>query len=212
MNLRRTGITDTEVLAAMERVPREIFLPANFHDQAYEDQAMPIGQGQTISQPQIVALMTEALKLNKSHKVLEIGTGSGYQTAVLAHLCRRVYTIERFRSLSQEAEARLQSLRLHNVTFRVGDGHSGWPEQAPFQRIIVTAAAEDIPRALIDQLEIDGIMIIPVGAEGRDQILVSVVKSADGIHCSNLANVRFVPLVEGATGEQGMGSHSGHAG
>jgi len=202
MNLRRAGITSTEVLSAIEKVPRELFLPASFHDQAYEDQALPIGQGQTISQPQIVALMTEALKIEKNQKVLEIGTGSGYQTAVLAHLSRRVYSIERFRSLSQSAEARLQELRLHNVTLRVGDGHKGWPEQAPFDRIIVTAAAKEIPESLVNQLAPDGIMVIPVGEDANEQILVKVVKSEGGISCSHLADVRFVPLVKGTLPDQ----------
>ncbi len=202
MNLRRAGIADTEVLGAIERVPREMFVPDSFHDQAYEDQALPIAQGQTISQPQVVAMMTEALRVDKTQKVLEIGTGSGYQTAVLAHLARRVYTIERFGSLSNAAEARMQELRLHNVTFRVADGHKGWPEQAPFERIIVTAAADEIPPMLIDQLAVDGIMVIPVGADVGEQILVKVIKSKDGIACSHLADVRFVPLVSGPLPEQ----------
>ena len=202
MNLRRAGVADTNVLSAIEKVPREHFLPKSFHDQAYEDQALPIGQGQTISQPQIVAMMTEALKIGRNQKVLEIGTGSGYQTAVLAQLARRVYSIERFRSLSQSAEKVLQGLRVHNVTLRVGDGHKGWPEQAPFERIIVTAAADEIPESLVQQLAPEGIMVIPVGAEAGEQILVRVVKSDGGIACQHLADVRFVPLVKGAIPEQ----------
>jgi protein-L-isoaspartate(D-aspartate) O-methyltransferase len=202
MSLRRAGITQTEVLAAIERVPREMFLPPSFHDQAYEDQALPIGQGQTISQPQIVATMTEGLSVGKSQKVLEIGTGSGYQTAVLAHLSRRVYTIERFRSLSRAAEERLQALRMHNVTYRVGDGHKGWPEQAPFERIIVTAAAAEMPQALVDQLAPDGVMVIPIGAESGEQILVRVAKIAGEIACMHLGDVRFVPLVPGTLPEE----------
>ena len=198
MNLRRAGVADTNVLSAIEKVPREHFLPKSFHDQAYEDQALPIGQGQTISQPQIVAMMTEALKIGRNQKVLEIGTGSGYQTAVLAQLARRVYSIERFRSLSQSAEKVLQGLRVHNVTLRVGDGYKGWPEQAPFERIIVTAAADEIPESLVQQLAPEGIMVIPVGAEAGEQILVRVVKSDGGIACQHLADVRFVPLVKGA--------------
>ena len=201
MNLRRAGITDTDVLSAIEKVPREMFLPGSFHDQAYEDQALPIGQGQTISQPQIVALMTEALRVGRTQKVLEIGTGSGYQTAVLAHLSRRVYSIERFRSLSRSAEARLQELRLHNVTLRVADGHKGWPEQAPFERIIVTAAADEIPQSLVEQLAPEGIMVIPVGADAGEQILVRVIKAESGIACSHLADVRFVPMIRGALPE-----------
>lgn len=201
MNLRRAGITDTEVLAAIERIPREAFVPSSFHDQAYEDQALPIGQGQTISQPQIVALMTEALQVKKTHKVLEIGTGSGYQTAVLSRLARRVYTIERFRSLSREAEQRFHDLRLHNITMQVSDGSKGWREQAPFDRIIVTAAAEEIPQILVDQLSDDGIMVIPVGADLGEQILIRLSKGPDGIKCEHLADVRFVPLISGALPE-----------
>ena len=172
MSLRRAGITDTRVLAALERVPREKFVLPHFHDQAYEDQALPIAQGQTISQPQIVALMTEALQVEKSHKVLEIGTGSGYQAAVLSRLARRVYTIERFQSLLKEAEARFHELRIHNITSKVADGAKGWKEQAPFDRIIVTAAADGVPQVLVDQLGDGGVMVVPVGAERGDQVLL----------------------------------------
>lgn len=212
MNLRRAGITRTDVLAAIERIPRELFLPASFHDQAYEDQALPIGQGQTISQPQIVAMMTEGLDVSRNQKVLEIGTGSGYQSAVLAHLSRRVYTIERHRSLSQTAEERLQALRIHNVTFRVGDGHKGWPEQAPFERIIVTAAASEMPQILVDQLAPEGVMVVPIGADGGEQILVRVVKTEGTISCRPLANVRFVPLVAGTLPDQDKVAPAMHAG
>ena len=201
MNLRRAGVTDTGVLAAIERIPREAFVLPHFHDQAYEDQALPIAQGQTISQPHIVAMMTEALQLKKTHKVLEIGTGSGYQAAVLAKLARRVYTVERFKSLLKEAESRFHQLRLHNITSKVGDGSKGWPEQAPFDRIIVTAAAEDIPQTLVDQLAVGGVMVLPVGPDRGDQVLIRLRKNEDGIECDHLADVRFVPLVGGALPE-----------
>ena len=202
MSLRRAGITDTRVLAALERVPREHFVLPHFHDQAYEDQALPIAQGQTISQPQIVALMTEALQVGKMHKVLEIGTGSGYQAAVLSRLARRVYTIERFASLLKEAEARFHELRIHNITSKVADGAKGWKEQAPFDRIIVTAAADSVPQILIDQLAEGGIMVVPVGAERGDQVLLRLTKTPDGLHQEILTEVRFVPLVGGALPEE----------
>ena len=202
MSLRRAGITDTRVLAALERIPRENFVLPHFHDQAYEDQALPIAQGQTISQPQIVALMTEALQVEKTHKVLEIGTGSGYQAAVLSRLARRVYTIERFASLLKEAEARFHELRIHNITSKVADGAKGWKEQAPFDRIIVTAAADGVPQILVDQLAEGGIMVVPVGAERGDQVLLRLTKQPDGLHQEILTEVRFVPLVGGAPPEE----------
>lgn len=204
MNLRRAGITDTRVLAALERIPREDFVLPHFHDQAYEDQALPIAQGQTISQPQIVALMTEALQVEKSHKVLEIGTGSGYQAAVLSRLARRVYTIERFASLLKEAEARFHALRIHNITSKVADGGKGWKEQAPFERIIVTAAADGVPQTLLDQLAEGGIMVVPVGAERGDQVLLRLTKTAEGVKQEVLTEVRFVPLVGGALPEEDL--------
>ena len=145
MELRRHGITDTTVLSALERIPREAFVPAAFQDQAYENIALPIHQGQTISQPLVVAFMTEALKVGPRMKVLEVGTGSGYQAAVLSQLCRRVYTIERYRSLLRDAERQFQDLRLPNITTKFADGYLGWPEQAPFDRILVTAAAPEMP-------------------------------------------------------------------
>ncbi len=204
MNLRRAGITDTRVLAALERIPREAFVLPHFHDQAYEDQALPIAQGQTISQPQIVALMTEALQIEKSHKVLEIGTGSGYQAAVLSRLARRVYTIERFASLLKEAEARFHALRIHNITSKVADGAKGWKEQAPFDRIIVTAAADGVPQALLDQLAEGGIMVVPVGAERGDQVLLRLTKTPEGVRQEVLTEVRFVPLVGGALPDEDL--------
>ena len=205
MLLRRSGITDTAVLAAIERIPREEFLPESFHDQAYEDKALPIGQGQTISQPQIVALMTQALEVTNRHKVLEIGTGSGYQTAVLSRLARRVYTIERHRPLLQEAEKRLTHLQLHNITAIAGDGMKGWPAQAPFDRIIVTAAAAELPQTLLAQLAVGGIMVLPIGPERGDQELIKVRRTEAGLETEKLCDVRFVPLLPGVPQERASG-------
>jgi protein-L-isoaspartate(D-aspartate) O-methyltransferase len=197
MRLRRAGISDTDVLSAIERIPREAFVPDSFLDQAYEDQTLPIGHGQTLSQPRVVALMTQALEIDRRIKVLEIGTGSGYQAAVLSRLCRRLYTIERHRELQRAAERRFQELRLHNITARLGDGAKGWPEQAPFARIMVTAAAAGIPESLVDQLAPGGIMVVPVGRPGADQTLLRVTRDEDGFHEEVLGGVRFVPLLEG---------------
>ena len=197
MELRGAGITDARVLGAIERVPREVFVPAAFKDQAYENVALPIGHGQTISQPLVVALMTEALEIGERHKVLEVGTGSGYQTAVLARLCRRVFTIERHRVLLKEAEQRFAELKLRNVTTRFGDGTKGWPEQAPFDRILVTAAAPDLPRKLLDNLAPDGILVAPVGEERRDQQLLRLRRKDGETVTEELGGVRFVPLVAG---------------
>ncbi len=202
MALRRSGVTDTGVLAAVERIPRENFVPDSFHDQAYEDKALPIGQGQTISQPQIVALMTQALALTPRHKVLEIGTGSGYQTAVLARLARRVYTIERHQALLREAEARFAALRINNITSIAGDGMKGWPAQAPFDRIIVTAAAPELPEILLDQLAVGAIMVLPLGPERGDQELFKLRKTEGGIETEKLCDVRFVPLLPGLPQER----------
>jgi protein-L-isoaspartate(D-aspartate) O-methyltransferase len=197
MELRGQGISDARVLGAIERVPREVFLPAPFKDQAYENVALPIGQGQTISQPLIVALMTEALEVNERHKVLEIGTGSGYQTAVLARLCRRVFTIERHRGLLEEAEKRFTALRLYNVTSRLGCGTKGWPEQAPFDRIILTAAAPAVPASLLEGLAEGGVFVTPLGAERRDQHLVRIRRRDGSCFSEELGPVRFVPLIKG---------------
>jgi protein-L-isoaspartate(D-aspartate) O-methyltransferase len=194
--LREVGITDDNVLAAIERIPRHLFVPATFQDHAYDNTALPIGHGQTVSQPQIVAMMTAALDLNHRCKVLEIGTGSGYQTAVLARLCRRVFTMERHPELLVGAEALFKTLRVHNVTSLAGDGHLGWPDHAPFDRIIVTAAAEDeAPPALIEQLGPNGIMVIPVARSAIDQRLLRLVRQPDGVSVTDLGGVRFVPLV-----------------
>lgn len=201
MELRSQGITDTRVLAAIERVPREIFVAAAFQDQAYENIALPIESGQTISQPYVVAAMTEALEVGERMKVLEIGTGSGYQAAVLSHLCRRLYTIERHRELLQGAEKRFAQLKLRNVVTKWGDGTKGWPEQAPFDRIIVTAASRDAPQALLDQLAVGGIMVIPLAANGRDQELVKIKRDARGYSRESFMPVRFVPLIPDAPEE-----------
>jgi protein-L-isoaspartate(D-aspartate) O-methyltransferase len=197
MELRREGISDQRVLSAIERVPRELFVPPTFADQAWENVALPIGHGQTVSQPLVVAHMTELLEVGERHKVFEIGTGSGYQTAVLARLCRRVFSIERFRPLLREAERRLAELRLHNVTCRFGDGTKGWPEQAPFDRIIVTAAAPELPAILAESLAVGGILVAPVGEDRRDQYLQRIRRGADGFTTETFGAVRFVPLVAG---------------
>jgi protein-L-isoaspartate(D-aspartate) O-methyltransferase len=204
MSLRHSGITDTRVLAAIERIPREAFVPMPFQDQAYEDRALPIGHGQTVSQPQIVATMTQALELKPTHKALEIGTGSGYQAAVLSRLARRVYSIERHRALLAEAEARFLELRLMNIHCRCGDGGLGWPEQAPFDRIILTAAAPERPKALLEQLKVGGIMVLPIGPDRGDQELMRIRRTERGFDEGKLADVRFVPLVAGIT-ENGEG-------
>lgn len=201
LELRHCGIADLRVLNAIERVPREIFVPPAFAHQAWENVALPIDCGQTISQPEVVARMTEALELDDRMRVLEIGTGSGYQTAVLSHLCRRVYTIERHRELLQQAESRLAALRRRNVTARPGDGALGWPEQAPFERILVTAAAIDIPPKLSTQLAVDGIMVVPIGDDPGSQRIVRVRRGGLGLSIEDLGPVKFVPLVSGRTDE-----------
>lgn len=201
MTLRTAGIHDTDVLGAIERVPREHFIPDAMMDQAYEDIAVPIGLGQTISQPFVVAKMTEALEVTNKHKVLEIGTGTGYQACVLSKICRRIYTIERHKPLYEIAEHNFKELGTRNVTAICADGMKGWPkihgiEQAPFDRIIVTAAArEKPPAALIDQLNVGGIMIIPVGGPG-EQVLKRIKKEADDTYSmQDIMPVRFVPLL-----------------
>jgi len=195
--LRHAGITDERVLDAIGRVPRDQFVPSAFLDHAWDNVALPIGSGQTISQPLVVAMMTAALKVTDRHKVLEIGTGSGYQTAVLAPLCRRVFTIERHQALLHEANKRFAALRLGNVTSRFGDGTKGWPETAPFDRILVTAAAAKLPEALLEMLSPDGILVAPVGNEKGPQMLVRVRRTDKGLETEELGAVRFVPLVEG---------------
>jgi protein-L-isoaspartate(D-aspartate) O-methyltransferase len=196
MSLRGGGVTDAKVMGALERTPRHLFVPDRFGDQAYDDRALPIDCGQTISQPLIVALMTQALKLDDRCKVLEIGTGSGYQAAVLARLARRVYTVERYRTLAREAEERFHALRLTNIVTRIGDGTAGWPEQAPFDRIILTASAPSRPDAILDQLKDGGIAVAPVDRDAK-QVLVRYVREGDQIVETDIMDVRFVPLVKG---------------
>lgn len=201
MELRTKGITDTRVLSAIEKVPRNEFVLPAMMDQAWDDIAMPIGLGQTISQPFVVASMTEALELSDRDKVLEIGTGCGYQAAVLSHLARRVYTIERHKPLLKEAENRFASLNLRNITAIAGDGMKGWPtingiDQAPFDKIIATAAARGKPpSALLDQLKVGGILLIPVEEDGQ-QVLKRYRKEAeDTFSATTIMPVRFVPLL-----------------
>jgi protein-L-isoaspartate(D-aspartate) O-methyltransferase len=197
LTLRSAGITDPKVLDAIEQTPRDLFVPELFQQRSWEDSALPIACGQTISQPQIVGLMTQALELKPRHRVLEIGTGSGYQTAVLARLARLVYTVERYRTLLGEAEERLKKLGFTNVISRFGDGTEGWVEQAPFDRVIVTAAAPEEPRKLLAQLKPDGILVAPVG-RGAIQSLRRYVGDGKGAFVKQeLADVRFVPLVSG---------------
>lgn len=197
MELRKHGITQPDVLGAIERVPRETFVPDTFRDQAYENIAIPIGRGQTISQPAVVAFMTQELEVGPRMKVLEIGTGSGYQAAVLSKLCRRLYSIERHKDLLAAAEDKFRRLRMNNITAKIGDGTKGWPEQAPFERIIVTAAAtREVPKSLMEQLAPGGIMIAPMGATARDQHLYKIQQDAVGeIKTKKLWPVRFVPLI-----------------
>ena len=197
MELRRAGIGDARVLGAIEKTPREKFVPPAFEDQAYENLALPIGQGQTVSQPYVVALMTDKLELGERHNALEIGTGSGYQAAVLARLCRRVFSIERHRELLRDAERRFGELHLRNIVCRCGDGTKGWPEQAPYDRVIVTAAAGQVPPTLIDRLAPGGILVAPVGEDHRDQQLIRIRRDDHGFSTENLGLVRFVPLVVG---------------
>jgi protein-L-isoaspartate(D-aspartate) O-methyltransferase len=197
LDLRRRGIRDARVLHALELVPREAFVEADQRDLAYADQALPISCGQTISQPYVVAAMTEALSIEPLHKVLEIGTGSGYQAAILAHLAQAVVSIERYRALADTARERLAALGLSNVTVIAGDGAKGAPEQAPFDRIIVTAATPDVPPALFEQLADDGVLVAPIGAARGVQSLVRFEKHGNKIEQRDFMAVRFVPLVPG---------------
>ncbi|HPD92309.1 MAG: protein-L-isoaspartate(D-aspartate) O-methyltransferase [Rhodobacter sp.] len=195
--LRSKGVTDLAVLRAMERIDRGVFVRGIFAERAYEDTPLPIGCGQTISQPSVVALMTEALEVTPRDKVLEVGTGSGYQAAILSQLARRVYTVERHRALIATARAAFAALDLHNITAMAADGSFGLPEQAPFDRIIVTAAAEDPPGPLLAQLRPGGIMVVPVGQSDTVQHLIKVRKLENGYDYEELRPVRFVPLLEG---------------
>jgi protein-L-isoaspartate(D-aspartate) O-methyltransferase len=195
--LRSKGITDARVLRAMERIDRAAFIKGTFSDRAYDDTPLPIACGQTISQPTVVALMTQALEVGPRDTVLEIGTGSGYQAAILSQLARRVYTVDRHRRLADTARACFEAQDLHNITVFVADGSRGLPGQAPFDRILVTAAAEDPPGPLLAQLREGGIMIVPVGQSDTVQTLIKARKTATGIDYEELSPVRFVPLIEG---------------
>jgi protein-L-isoaspartate(D-aspartate) O-methyltransferase len=200
-SLRSRGVTDTRVLTAMERIDRGLFVRNVFADRAYEDMPLPIACGQTISQPSVVGLMTQALQVNPRDTVLEVGTGSGYQAAILSQLARRVYTVDRYRRLVREAGELFRQLDLANVTAITADGSHGLPDQAPFDRIIVTAAAEDPPGPLLEQLKPGGIMVVPVGQSDAVQALIKVTRSSRGFDYEELRPVRFVPLVEGMGSE-----------
>ncbi len=195
--LRSRGITDARVLNAMEQIDRGIFVRGLFSDRAYEDMPLPIACGQTISQPSVVGLMTQALNVQPRDTVLEVGTGSGYQAAILALLARRVYTVDRHRRLVREASTLFRELDLSNITAITADGSFGLPDQAPFDRIIVTAAAEDPPGPLLAQLKIGGIMVLPVGQSDTVQSLIRVTRRQTGYDYDELRPVRFVPLIEG---------------
>jgi protein-L-isoaspartate(D-aspartate) O-methyltransferase len=199
--LRSQGVSDPAVLAAIERTPRDLFTPDLFKERSWEDSALPIACGQTISQPYIVGLMTQALGLEPRARVLEIGTGSGYQTAILARLSRLVYTVERYRTLLREAEARFNSLQLTNVITKFGDGGMGWPEQAPFDRILVTAAAPDEPTSLLRQLKLSGVLVAPIGKGPVQKLCRYTGDGRAGFSMDILCEVRFVPLLEGVARE-----------
>jgi protein-L-isoaspartate(D-aspartate) O-methyltransferase len=201
LTLRRRGIADQAVLRAMDDVPRERFVETGFAASAYADQALPISCGQTISQPYVVAYMTEQLGVRSHHRVLEVGTGSGYQAAVLSRLAREVVSIERYRTLAEQAQRLLKILGYENVEIVVGDGFAGMPGRAPYDRIIVTAAAETLPQALLDQLADDGIMILPLGSHDGTQHLIKLTKSETGTRRENLIPVRFVPMLPGQAQE-----------
>ena len=201
LTLRRRGISDQAVLRAMDEVPRGQFVEPELADRAYADQALPIECGQTISQPYVVAYMTEQLALRPHHRVLEVGTGSGYQAAVLSRLAREVVSIERYRTLAEQARGRLKELGYDNVEVVVGDGFVGVPAKAPFDRIIVTAAAEHVPQTLTDQLVDGGVMILPLGPHSKSQHIIKLTKSQTGIARENLIAVRFVPLLPGQAQE-----------
>lgn len=197
LSIRSKGVVDNNVLRALETVNREQFLKGLFAQRAYEDTPLPIECGQTISQPSVVGLMTQALRITNRDKILEIGTGSGYQTAILSKLARRIYSVERFKPLYEEARAIFRKLQLNNITSVWGDGSQGVVEQQPFDRIIVTAAAEDPPPTLLNQLKIGGIMVIPVGQSDEIQKLIRVERTEKNFKYEDLCDVRFVPLLEG---------------
>ncbi len=195
--LRSKGVTDTRVLTAMEQVDRADYVKGTFADRAYDDMPLPIACGQTISQPSVVGLMTQALQITPRDKVLEIGTGSGYQAAILSKLARRVYTVDRYRRLVQAARAVFEANDITNITAFTADGSHGFAEQAPFDRILLTAAAEDPPGPLLAQLRVGGIMVLPVGQSDAVQSLIRVTRTESGLEYDELRAVRFVPLLEG---------------
>jgi protein-L-isoaspartate(D-aspartate) O-methyltransferase len=200
--LRRRGISDQAVLRAMDQVPREHFVAPEFIESAYADHALPIACGQTISQPYVVAYMTEQLRVEPQHRVLEVGTGSGYQAAILSRLAREVVSVERYRTLAETARQRLKTLGYANVTIIVGDGFAGAPEHAPFDRIIVTAAADGVPPALIEQLGANGKIVLPIGPRNGTQHIVKLTKKEGGaLEREDLIAVRFVPLLPGQARE-----------
>ena len=201
LTLRRRGITDNAVLRAMDEVPREKFVSEETREQAYQDHALPIACGQTISQPYVVGYMTELLELASHHRVLEIGTGSGYQAAVLSRIAAHVVSIERYRTLAEKARRTFDQIGYTNIDVLIGDGLEGAPNLPPFDRIIVTAAAETIPDALVNQLADDGIMVLPLGPKNGPQHIVRLRRTKDGIEREDLIAVRFVPLVEGRAKE-----------
>jgi protein-L-isoaspartate(D-aspartate) O-methyltransferase len=201
LGLRSNGVTDPQVLNAIERTPRDLFVPNLFQERAWEDSALPIACGQTISQPLIVGMMTQALTLEPRARVLEIGTGSGYQTAVLSRLSRLVYSVERYRTLLRDAEARLKTLGLMNIITKFGDGGEGWPEQAPFDRIMVTAAMDAEPKALLSQLKPNGVLVAPIGRGPVQSLKRYVGDGQGGFAEETLTDVRFVPLLDGVAKE-----------
>lgn len=208
MALRKQGVTNPTVLGAIERTPREVFVDAPFEHSAYDNTALPIACGQTISQPYVVAVSTEALELDDKCRVLEIGTGSGYQAAVLSRLCRRVYSVERHRALHIEAERRFRALRIDNIATRLGDGFQGWPEQAPFDRILFTAAVETVPDVVVEQLKVGGILVAPIGKptgselESFSQLLTKMIRTETGLKKEALIPVVFVPMLPGVPQEK----------
>lgn len=202
MELRRLGVTDPRVLGAMERCPREDFLSSAWIDQAYDDRPLPIGHEQTISQPSIVGHMLQALDLHPNHRVLEIGVGSGYQTALLSSLCRAVYGIERIKILLDNAEKRLSDLGVRNAFLRWGDGGLGWPEAAPYDRIIAAATADDLPGALADQLKPGGIIVLPIKEAGGDQNIWRVSRHENGFRTESVCKAPFVPLLSGVVSSE----------
>jgi protein-L-isoaspartate(D-aspartate) O-methyltransferase len=210
--IKRYGVTDARVLSAIAKTPREVFVDKSFDYAAYNDTALPIACGQTISQPFIVAYMTKELEVGPDMRVLELGTGSGYQAAVLSHLCRRVYSIERHRPLMREAQARFNKLNLHNIVTKHGDGLKGWSDQAPFDRIICTAAMDGVPQILIDQLKPGGVLLAPIEtgpksntgstAESISQQLTKIIRTEEGVKRETLIPVMFVPMLSGLPQEK----------